>query len=557
MGKVDASPKEREVKSTVLSSVPPPNLEGTNNRQGCVLVNDLITDGRSDHQLEILAMQGRRDCQKDPAVGHSGILLAVTARRIPLCPLLPSAPRTAHLPQPQQEGVAKQTQRSLPTQTPVVTAKAAASARPMHAMPVAQVAQRSLLGKTSCSGGMHQDAIAAIKSGRSGVTKQCCDELQESVAGLQAMATTSALDADVDKKCLLRTSKHPKASIEGGSAMGEWEDVVTALRKQQRMGPDAAVDQIRVGRAGRGKRIPVASQRRTSGRSEVSDSIPADAADPTPALAYPGAFENMSFDQRCECCRLATTSNISRDFSPLPNPKPGDWLSCQEEKGQSVKAFMSRTRAMNARPGPARMTLYVQPLGSIDLDQISAAKNLEDRQRQILKLQTQKGLQNLELMLPGSRFLQLLESFLRAFFLGMKVKILPYKQIDLTTVGFRGGKDDAANEWQLNAGDLLYKALPRLSGQARAHDGYALPTFTRSCTCMCARTHKETYCRFSRGHPGHVKAHSCVRKNKHTQVCLYRRDSGGSVSKRRLELCLWTRRPFGTHERLQFRSVCG
>ena len=68
MGKVDASPKEREVKSTVLSSVPPPNLEGTNNRQGCVLVNDLITDGRSDHQLEILAMQGRRDCQKDPAV---------------------------------------------------------------------------------------------------------------------------------------------------------------------------------------------------------------------------------------------------------------------------------------------------------------------------------------------------------------------------------------------------------------------------------------------------------------------------------------------------------
>jgi len=387
--------------------------------------------------------------------------------------LLPSAPRTAHLPQPQQEGVAKQTQRSLPTQTPAVTAKAAASARPMHAMPVAQVAQRSLLGKTSCSGGMHQDAIAAIKSGRSGVNKQCCDELQDSVAGLQTMALISALDADVDKKCLLRTSKHPKASIEGGSAMGEWKDVVTALRKQQRMGPDAAVDQIRVGRAGRGKRIPVASQRRTSGRSEVSDSIPADAADPTPALAYPGAFENMSFDQRCECCRLATTSNISRDFSPLPNPKPGDWLSCQEEKGQSVKAFMSRTRAMNARPGPARMTLYVQPLGSIDLDQISAAKNLEERRRQILQLESQKGLQNLELMLPGSRFLQLLESFLRAFYLGMKVKILPYKQIDLKTVGSRGGKDDAANEWQLNAGDILYRALPRLSGQARAHDGYA------------------------------------------------------------------------------------
>ena len=413
----------------------------------------------------------------------------------------------------------QQTQSSLPTQTPAVTAKAAASARPMHAMPVAPVAQRSLLGKTSCSGGMRKDAIAAVKSGRSSVNKHCCDELEDSVAELQTIATTRALDpnhaaanvsaqfcpqsravyvplasgrftgatvennsqswAGPDEKCLLRTSKHPKASIEGGSAMGEWKALVTNLRKQQRMGPNGAVDQIRVGRAGRGKRIPVPAQRRTSGRIEVLGSIPANAADPKPALAYPGAFENKPFDQRCECCRLATTSHISRDFSPLPKPKPGDWLSCQEEKGQSVKAFMSRTRAMNARPGPARMTLYVQPLGSIDLDQISAAKNLEERRRQILQLESQKGLQNLELMLPGSRFLQLLESFLRAFYLGMKVKILPYKQIDLKTVGSRGGKDDAANEWQLNAGDILYRALPRLSGQARAHDGYAHPTFTR------------------------------------------------------------------------------
>ena len=274
-----------------------------------------------------------------------------------------------------------------------------------------------------------------------------------------------------DEQCPQRAAKHPKASTEGGSAMGEWKDVVAGLRKQQRMGEDAT-DQLRPARAIRGPRLPVSEQKptgRSRGSTSVSAAAAAAAADPKPALAYPGAFARMSFEERCECCRLATTAEISRDFAPLPKTKPGDWLSTQEEKGQTVKNFMSRTRAVNAKPGPARMTLYVQPLGSIDLDKIVVSKTLEERQSRIRKLEAQKSLENIGLMLPGSRFLQLLESFLQAFYLGMKVKVLPYKQIDTKTVDSRGGK----NDWQLNASDLLHKALPRFSGQARAHDGFA------------------------------------------------------------------------------------
>ena len=271
-------------------------------------------------------------------------------------------------------------------------------------------------------------------------------------------------------------NKHPRASLEGGSAMGEWKDVVVGLKKQQRMGEDAAIDQIGPVRARRAARFPVAAtaaQKNTARRSGGSASTSAAAVEVKPALAYHGAFARMSFEKRCECCRLATTEELSRDFAPLPKANPGDWLFSQEEKGQTVKGFMSRTRGMNAKPGPARSTLYVQPLGSIDLDKVAAAKTLEERQSRIRKCEAERGVKNVGLMLPGSRFHQLLESFLQAFYLGMKVKMLPYKQIDLKTVDSRGGKDDCASDWQLNASDLLNKALPRLSGQARAHDGYA------------------------------------------------------------------------------------
>jgi len=214
------------------------------------------------------------------------------------------------------------------------------------------------------------------------------------------------------------------------------------------------------------KRFPVGSRKPIEGPEGRSASASTLAADPKPALAYHGAFARMSFEQRCECCRLATTEEIARDFAPLPKIMPGDWLFSEEEKGQTLNAFMRRTRGMNAKPGPARSTLYVQPLGSIDLDKIAGAANLQERVKQIA---VGKGVENLELMLPGSRFHKLLESFLQAFYLGMKVKMLPYKQIDLKAVDSRGGKHD----WQLNASNLLYKQLPRFSGQVRAHDGYA------------------------------------------------------------------------------------
>lgn len=263
-------------------------------------------------------------------------------------------------------------------------------------------------------------------------------------------------------------AKHPKASREGGSAMGEWKDVVAGLRKQQRMDEDKAANQIRPIREGRAAKFLVA-RKAITGRGGGSACDSSSAADPKPALAYDGAFARISFEQRCECCRLATTEEIARDFAPLPKIKPGDWLYSQEEKGQTLSAFMRRTRGMNAKPGPARSTLYVQPLGSINLDKIAAAENFQERQSRVRRPQAEKGVKNLDLMLPGSRFHQLLESFLQAFYLGMKVKMLPYKQIDLKTVGSRGRGDD----WQLNASDLLYKQLPRFSGQARAYDGYA------------------------------------------------------------------------------------
>lgn len=83
---------------------------------------------------------------------------------------------------------------------------------------------------------------------------------------------------------------------------------------------------------------------------------------------------------------FATEEDISRQLDPAAREKAiqsydqGGESDCaptqgefrrfdfpQEEQGQTVKGFMSRTR-------PARSTQYVQPIRSIDMDKIYAAK---------------------------------------------------------------------------------------------------------------------------------------------------------------------------------------
>lgn len=77
-------------------------------------------------------------------------------------------------------------------------------------------------------------------------------------------------------------------------------------------------------------------------------------------------------------------------FRPIPIPKPGDWLSVHPETGQSFEQFLHSTRRI---PSPSRNTIYIQPLGNFYGPRV----------------------------IP----LPLIESYLKAFFYGLQVKILP------------------------------------------------------------------------------------------------------------------------------------
>ncbi len=49
-----------------------------------------------------------------------------------------------------------------------------------------------------------------------------------------------------------------------------------------------------------------------------------------------------------------------RDFDPIPEPRPGDWLAEHPEKGQTFDDF---SRIIPARPAEAQKRIYLQPLG--------------------------------------------------------------------------------------------------------------------------------------------------------------------------------------------------
>ena len=156
----------------------------------------------------------------------------------------------------------------------------------------------------------------------------------------------------------------------------------------------------------------------------------------------------VGFGKRCERMGLATTNpGISQDYDRLPKAGAGDWLSSNYEPGQKVTSF-ANTMTMQNKPVPGvRDILYVQPVGTIDLKDPAAA---EKRAQEL-------GVENLHL-LQSDWFLEKLKSFLEAFFLGLEVKILPYKRIEVTTQKGWWGH-------QLHAGEAIKNPGPGEKGK--------------------------------------------------------------------------------------------
>ena len=195
----------------------------------------------------------------------------------------------------------------------------------------------------------------------------------------------------------------------------------------------------------------------------------------------------------------AVTNKLERDFPKLPPIRSGDWLKEHSEIGQTFKSYMNRATSMNARPSRTRRTLYVQPLGAIEFASSgaekktktfaksgasadgtgpgaapsvvapTAIKSVPNTLKHISDSDKSQLLHNMQkLASPGTPFLTSMKSFLEAFFLGMDVKVLPYKAI--TDVTSRNNEWDGQH--QLDAGEIINKHLPKLRMPLR--DSYAL-----------------------------------------------------------------------------------
>lgn len=161
---------------------------------------------------------------------------------------------------------------------------------------------------------------------------------------------------------------------------------------------------------------------------------------------------------KCAKMELCVSEKIDRDFLKLPEAGPGDWLREHEEPGQTVDAFINRCvyaqRVMKPHPKSSN-AIYVQPLGSM---------KLSDR----LKGGTGAPIRNAQLLAPDSLFLPYLKSFLEAFFLGMKIHILPYKIYNVT----RRRNENSPQGHQIHAGEIVNRFLPDDCKHLR--DAYAL-----------------------------------------------------------------------------------
>lgn len=71
--------------------------------------------------------------------------------------------------------------------------------------------------------------------------------------------------------------------------------------------------------------------------------------------------------------RFATTDDAG--FTPMPKPRPGDWLSQFHEPGQTFDEYVASSPV---RPTPERSTIAIRPLGDFDSDQQAMLAYLTD-----------------------------------------------------------------------------------------------------------------------------------------------------------------------------------
>merc|ERR1711988_4096 len=203
------------------------------------------------------------------------------------------------------------------------------------------------------------------------------------------------------------------------------------------------------------------------------------------------------------------------DFSPLPKPRGGDWLSenPRELSGQPYGTFVQRAIGMNAIPSKSRNTLYLQPF---DAASVVAEETYEGTRRkrgkEVEAVQPETWprhpphiaeLASRDYHKPRGPFLQFLAQFLEAYFgPGMRVVVLPYHRIKEVTCransweGCSGAKTcesaaakkrlykmyGAENRWrgcrQLDASELINRHLPRIAGRPGPHVAYAVMGIT-------------------------------------------------------------------------------
>ena len=163
---------------------------------------------------------------------------------------------------------------------------------------------------------------------------------------------------------------------------------------------------------------------------------------------------------------VAITENIDEDFPAIGKAKAGEWLKEHEEVGQTAKAFISRAVGMNARPTAHSKTLYIQPLGTVGTS-AKAKENLPPTVEALPPAEQAKILSTMSSITGDTAFLRNLKSFLSAFFLGMDVKVLKYKKMEVTA-----RNHCETGEHQLHAGEVLQTHLPKVRMPLR--DGFAL-----------------------------------------------------------------------------------
>ncbi|CAF3383055.1 unnamed protein product [Rotaria socialis] len=73
--------------------------------------------------------------------------------------------------------------------------------------------------------------------------------------------------------------------------------------------------------------------------------------------------------------RRAVTIGVDECFLPFPIPNEGDWVTMNQERGQTVESF-ERTKQTVLHGN--RRTIYIQPIGSFDHPRVPSLKNISE-----------------------------------------------------------------------------------------------------------------------------------------------------------------------------------